>query len=478
MAEELYRRFERYIREHRMLDREDDVVTGVSGGADSVCLLFLLHRYCCENGCQMTVVHVNHMIREREADSDEAFVRELCRKLDISCISEKTDVPALAEKLGLSEEEAGRYARYEILCRIAKTKSNKIAVAHHREDNAETVLFNLIRGAGVKGLSGMQPVVLRGDCRIIRPLLTESRETIESYLKENQISFRTDLTNGDPEYSRNRLRLNVFPELSKINARATEHICLSAEQLGEIEEYLERETDKQYAKTVISENGICRIAVSKLISADPVIAKRIALRAISEVAGHRKDITAAHVSSVLSLASMQSGRKADLPYGMRAVRSYDEIRIGLRTPDDENSESYLMPVVIDPSEFEKTKVLTIRDGVQLKFEVVKVNDNNRARLIKKNIYTKAFDCDKIIGVITVGEKVHGDKIILQNGAKTLKKYFIDEKIPSEQREKTLILRDEKSVIWIVGYRISEKHKITENTKRALVVSVSGGKNEC
>ena len=458
-----------------MIEREDDVVTGVSGGADSVCLLFLLHRYCLENGCRLTAVHVNHMIREEEADRDEAFVKELCRKLEVPYVSEKTNVPALAGKLGQSEEEAGRQARYEILCRIAKTKSRVIAVAHHRDDNAETVLFNLIRGAGIRGLSGMQPVVLRDGCRIIRPLLAESRETIESYLEEKQLGFCTDVTNQDTEYSRNALRLNVLPELSRINSKAVEHICLSAEHLAEIEGYLERETDQKYAAAVSSENGSLKIKVSELSVMDPVIAKRVVLRAISEAAGRRKDITAAHVLAVLALASLQSGRKADLPYGLRTVREYGEIKIMPRTPDGETAGPSAGPVTIDPAELDSPKAVTLTDGTQLRFQVIAVNDDNRGALIEKNIYTKAFDCDKIINAITVGEKVHGDKIILQNGAKKLKKFFIDEKIPAEQRKKTVVLKDEESVLWIVGYRISERHKITESTKRALVVSVNGEK---
>lgn len=475
MTPDLYRSFVSFINTHHLLEENAHIVAGLSGGADSVCLTLFLKRYCEEKGGSLTAVHINHKLRQEAAEADASFAERFCEEQGIPCRMETVDVRALAAELHISEEEAGRTARYQAFVRIAKEEKGIIAVAHHMNDNAETVLLNLVRGAGIRGLTGMKPENRMEGCRLIRPLLFADREQIEAYLKERDIPFCTDSTNADLSYARNRIRHAVLPELSKVNSRAAEHICRSAQSLYEIEAYLEKETEKKREHILSAEKGEVRIRLTELEKEEPLFAKRIVYRGIALAAGAEKDITAEHVAAVLSLAGLQSGRRISLPYGLTALRVYDEICLA----KEEETERDPAPDVEIPKEAlgEEAVQIPLPGGRMAVLTVVPAGPENRERLIKKNTYTKAFDYDKIVGVIKVGKKVPGDRIVLKNGTKTLKKLFTDEKIPADKRAEVLLFKDAESVFWVVPFRISEQHKITENTKRAVVISIKGEENE-
>ena len=225
-----------YIRKNGMVQRGDRIIAGVSGGPDSVCLLFLLDKYKETLGISLEVVHMEHGIRGKESLEDAAFVENFCRKLAIPCHTYHRDIPKLAREWKCSGEEAGRRARYEAFEEVrSKNGGTKIAVAHNRNDQAETVLFHLVRGSGLSGLSGIRPV--RGN--IIRPLLCLTREEIEDLLRKENLPFRTDATNLETDYARNRIRLNILPLLrEELNPRACEHLAETAERLALAEDYL------------------------------------------------------------------------------------------------------------------------------------------------------------------------------------------------------------------------------------------------
>ncbi len=203
-----------FVRKHDMLKQRERVVAGISGGADSMCLLGLLLEWRELLDLEIHAVHVNHGIRGKAADADEKFVEEFCRSRNVDFRAVHADIPSLARKSGQSEEEAGRNLRYEAFCETAvKLNCRKIAVAHNRSDNAETVIFNMLRGSGPAGLKGILPVRKMKDTgiEIIRPLLNTSREEIEFWLGENGMGFRTDETNLEMQYSRNIIRNTVMP---------------------------------------------------------------------------------------------------------------------------------------------------------------------------------------------------------------------------------------------------------------------------
>lgn len=227
------------VRQSALISQGDILVAGVSGGADSVLLLRVLAAMRATERINLYAVHVHHGIRGAEADEDAAFVQRLCEELGIPCQVDRADVPALAKAEGLTVEEAGRKARYQCFYReMDRVGAHKLAVAHHRDDSAETILFNLVRGSGLKGLCGISPV----QGRIIRPLISLRRREIESILSEEQLSWRTDSTNTDVRYSRNRIRHELIPYLEReFNPETVEHLTEMAAMLREIDRHMERE---------------------------------------------------------------------------------------------------------------------------------------------------------------------------------------------------------------------------------------------
>ena len=244
-----------FIKENNMLQNGDSVVLGVSGGADSICMLYVLKEISKFINLKLVVVHVHHHIRGKEADGDMEYVRKICDKEHIPYEIFHIDAKKEAIARGMSEEEAGRVCRYECFAKVQeKYNANKISVAHNLNDNSETILFNLFRGTGIKGISG---IPMQRD-NIVRPLLCVSRKEIEKYLEENHISYRTDKTNFETEYSRNKLRLELIPYIKEnINKKAEYNIVNAGKMLGEIEDYLEIETNKTYDEYVDeNEEGI------------------------------------------------------------------------------------------------------------------------------------------------------------------------------------------------------------------------------
>lgn len=227
----------RYIEANQLIRPGDGVVVGLSGGPDSVFLLYALHTLQARMGFTLRAVHVHHGIRGAEADRDEAFSEKLCAKLDIPFQAVHVAAPAYAAQHGLSLEEAARILRYEALeaarQQLTQAPAAWIAVAHHLDDQAETVLHNLVRGAGLRGLAGME----NRRNHVIRPLLSIKREDILKWLKQYDIPYVTDSTNADPHYTRNRIRSTVLPELREINPEASAHIAHSAALLREADAF-------------------------------------------------------------------------------------------------------------------------------------------------------------------------------------------------------------------------------------------------
>jgi tRNA(Ile)-lysidine synthase len=225
----------KYIREKGLIKKNDHIIAGVSGGADSVCLLLLLIEMKREWNLKIHVVHVHHGIGGKEADEDAAFVEKLCKEKQLSFSCHYVDIPKVSQTEGISCEEAGRQERYRIFNQVMKEKTAyKIAVAHNLNDNSETILWNLFRGTHIKGLGGIAPE----NGVLIRPILCLTREEIEEWLEEKEIDYRKDSTNDQEIYTRNRIRKNILKEAREnINFRSLEHIAGAGEALREIEEY-------------------------------------------------------------------------------------------------------------------------------------------------------------------------------------------------------------------------------------------------
>ena len=441
-----------YIEKYRMIEAGSQAVAGVSGGADSVCLLFLLMEYQKRVPFSLRAAHVNHHVRGEEAVRDQEFTRRLCESLGVPLDLYDYDVPRMAETEHLSCEEAGREARrrafYRTACRWERPDQVRIALAHHENDQAETVLHNLVRGAGLAGLAGIRPVHRTGSGMYIRPLLCISREETENYLIQRGIPWVTDSTNEEEVYTRNKIRREILPALMQINSGAVKNIAAAAGRVLEAEDYLSELTQKAVEKYTAKEGSVW-ILSRDLFEEPMLLQKRVVKNVLEAAAGKKKDLSSAHMEAVLELAKGRTGASASLIYGLRAQQVYGDIHI-------------------TRGEQEK------KDLLELEFRVFPYENQQ----IPEKTYTKWFDYDKIKNSLAVRRRLPGDYLMISRdgGTKKLKDYFIDCKVPRRERDNVTLLADGSHVLWAVGYRISEYYKVTSQTKKVIKVQVKGENN--
>lgn len=450
-----------FIEKHDLLSRKSRVIIGLSGGADSVALLEVLCNLREAYELELFAVHVHHGIR-KEAEQDAAFCEELCRQKKVAFSCEYVNIPAMVKKLGLSEEEAGREARYRIFEDLRQAKNAEvIAVAHHQNDQAETILFQLFRGSGLRGLSGMQPK--RG--HVIRPLLGVSRKEIEAYLMKRQQGYVTDATNASDKYSRNKIRLHILPEAEAISTKAVEHMSHTAGQLQEILDYMVQQAQAFLEQHAQKDEGSIGISVKAMQAEHIALQKMIVTEAVAYVFAERRDITEKHIDGIVQLLSKAGEKTISLPYGGVAVKTYD--RLLLKKAEREQDENEPEPLKIQPD-----ADYVLKDGRSLKTRLFSAN---KIENIPKNDCTKWFDYDKITGDLFLRTREQGDFVTVRDdGArKTLQDYFVNEKIPKSERDRMLVLADGSHIVWVPGKRISAHYKVTEQTKRILEVHIGG-----
>jgi len=456
-----------FCRQNELLLRGDRVLVGLSGGADSVCLFLVLMAMKNEWELDVVPVHVHHNLRGAEADADERFCEMLCGEYGLSLVKVSVPVAKLAKENGWTVEEAGRNARYETFARLKKEMDcDRIAVAHHKNDQAETMLFQLLRGSRLKGLSGME--AKREE--LIRPLLCVTREEIERYLEKKNQSFCIDRTNLEEDYTRNRIRNKLMPLAVGLQERAVEHIADTAEYLLRVENYLEQQTQNCYAQAVMEEKGQYRISIDKLKETEPLLAERVIYRVLCGAAGAKKDLTATAVKQCVELMEKQTGRRITLPFGLIAIREYDVIRIYKEQEEQPETEvlADCFPFIYDLPE----------NAGRLTMELWEVPGESAEFIekmggIPKSNYTKWYDYDTINSDVSLRTPKSGDRISLyaDGRGKSVSDVLTDAKIPKEKRERMPLLAAGNQVLWIFGVRSSEAFRVTENTRRILAVTI-------
>lgn len=456
-----------FCRQKGLLDNGDRVLVGLSGGADSVCLFLILLAMREEFSMSLAAIHVNHNLRGAEADADEQFCAELCQKYGVEFHRVSVPVAELAGEHGWTLEEAGRNARYAAFAEWReRLQCNKIAVAHHKNDQAETVLFQLFRGSRLKGLAGME--ARRED--IIRPLLCVTREEIEAFLREENQSFCIDRTNLEEDYTRNGLRNKVIPEVKRFQVKAVEHVAETAEYLGRVERYLEQQTRELYVWAAEGEDGQVRLSVEALLRSDSLLAERVMYRAICAVSGQKKDITALAVEQCMELLHKQTGKRIQLLKGLTAVREYDIIRIFKDQQEEGEKE---IPIEAFPFEAE-----LVRERGRLRLELVEIPGNPAEAIekmggIPKSSYTKWYDYDTINSGVSLRTARAEDVISLyvDGRGKSAFDVMADAKIPGGERGRIQVLAAGNRVLWIPFVRSSEAFRVTEQTKRILIATI-------
>ena len=451
----MLQRTAQYIEEQKLCQPGEKIVIGLSGGMDSVCLFHLLK----DLGYSLAAVHVHHGIRGEEADRDEAFVKNLCENAGVPFYGYRFDVPKISKEQHLSEEEAGRMVRRTAFSQVMELCGAKwTALAHHGNDRAETFLFHLSRGTGIKGLCSMKPV--QGN--FIRPLLWAKREEIAGYVEKQGYDYVEDKTNASILYTRNRIRHEVMPELEQVNERAVEHICRAAEKLNAINAYLDREAEKLCRLSAVMDQSEVSILKNAFCQGDEVLQIPVLQKCVEYLCGSLENITEEHLKKLVELFEMQSGKEIHLPYGIVAMRTYEGIRLFYRKEQEKE-----LPVEIEGTGIYKFGGKTFQ---------ISIEDWDEGKKIPINNYTKCFDYDKIGANVFLRTREKGDylEVNADHGKKSLKDYMINEKIPKEERDQVILLAEGSHILWVVGKRISEYYKISKNTTKIIRVQLCGG----
>ncbi|MEL4106179.1 tRNA lysidine(34) synthetase TilS [Oscillospiraceae bacterium WX1] len=408
-----------------MLPDSGTVLAAVSGGADSVCLLAALLALAPARGFSVTAAHFNHRLRGADADHDEQFVRDLCRKMNVHLLTDSADVYAYARANDLGIEAAARTLRYEFLENAAeKISAARIATAHTADDNAETILLNLTRGAGLRGLGGIPPV--RGN--IIRPMLTVERAAIISFLADHTLTYVEDATNALDIYNRNLLRHKVIPVLKAINPRFLGRASETAALARSDDAYL-----TSIADAFIEANVTDGSFEARALTALP---EPVSSRVVRQLSGDA--LTSRHVAAVLALCRTASpAARLSLPTGT-VRREYERV-IFEKSQRPVTFEKIFLPI--------GWRVLIPELGL-----TVTCTESNAFKKINKSFTTFLFKTDKICGKIIVRPRETGDKIALfgRGGTKTLKKLFIEERIPLTRRQAIPVVCDDNGPLAVYG----------------------------
>ena len=421
------------IEKHKMLNGVRSVAVGLSGGADSMCLINVLLELKSRYNIVIKAVHVNHNVRGNEAERDECFVREFCNKMGIELLSFKFDIPSLSKKYNISEEECGRNIRYDC---FAKADCDVVATAHTLSDSVETVVFNLLRGTGSKGLKG---IPAKRYPNIIRPLIDCTREEIETYCRNNDISFITDSSNLTDIYKRNYIRHNIVPAFSEINKSALRSIAKTSEIIEEESDFID-ECAKRIIESSKNENGY---NLSDYLTVHSAVRKR-AIRLL-----------------------LQKYMKKSVEY--RHVTLCDEAILNKKGKVELSEDLYIL-VDSDIIDFRRSEMIVEPWEGQL--VVNKFVTPYGSYTFEKTVNGVGVDFDKIKGDLVVSSRKDGDKIYLKNRGltKSLKKIFNELKIPSADRNKLAVLRDCENIIWVEGVGIDGNYLSDKSSKNVFTIT--------
>ncbi len=456
------------INRYKLVANGDLVVLALSGGPDSVALFHVLLTLSPRLGISLHALHVNHMLRGAESDGDEAYVSLLCSQSGVPLKICRHDIRLVAEQKGISLEEAGRDIRYRELEDYADSVgASRIALAHNRNDQAETVLMNIIRGTGIKGLTGIDHI--RG--KIIRPLLDTDRSDIEEYCRLNGLTPRTDSSNLKNDFTRNKIRLDLIPYIkSNFSADITENVCRMSSLARLDNGFIEAAAEEAFEMCRIEDGkGFVKMKAELISKLHPALIKRVLRLASSKALGDLKGIGMGHVEDIEELVRRgRTGACIELPRGLRASMEYGTLKLFIM--DDKAAKPVAATFdravnLFGNTEFEGSGCVLCAG---LLTDIVDVDNYLN---MGYNSLVQFFDYDRLkMGIrIHIRHRQDGDifRPYMSNGSKKLKEYFIDEKIPRDMRDNIPLIACGKEIVWIIGYKISDKFKVTENTRNIL-----------
>ena len=448
------------VQKYHMLSQNDSVVVGFSGGADSCALLHFLISLRDKFNLTVSACHINHQLRGAEADRDENFVSEMCRKYSVPLYILHADVKAESIKRKISTEQCGRDIRYAFFAETADKLHAKIATAHTASDNAETVLFNLTRGSGAAGLCGIPP--MRDN--IIRPLISCTRTEIESYCTQHSLPYVTDSTNLTNEYTRNKIRLEVMPVLKKINPSFESTVSAMTEHMKETVDFIDKCAENALS-SCLTKKGYPISELQKLDKA--VLSKAIILLC------QKNSFTpeAKHIELIRKI--VYNNGAVELRNNLFAISKQGFLRIAEISPLSEMPEVH----------WNGQEILSINNKIISLSKINKAIFHNRKKF-DKIMFHNSLDCDTIPLTAVFRTRKQGDVFspVGRNITKSVKKLFIELKIPSERRDDILMLADGSEIIWIDGIGVSQKYSVRDTSQNIVLISAvqqnaKGNQNE-
>jgi tRNA(Ile)-lysidine synthase len=463
----------RYLSNERLLQEDEAVVVGVSGGSDSLALLHLLLGLNRSNAwdLKLHVAHLHHQLRGEEADADAAFVQATCDSLAIPCTIDRRDVRSLSDADGMSVEEVSRRERYTFFERTClQVGSRVVAVGHQADDNAETVLHRILRGTGLRGLAGIprsRTLSPGSECRLVRPLLNFTRAELREFLSNAGIAWREDRTNVLNEAMRNRVRNLLIPQIeAEVNPQVREALLRLASQARWLEEFLQETVQRTFETLVVSRTDQSLVLNAEAVARKSRIVQSELVRlAYSSFGLGEQDLAYIHLLAVLDLVSdPTSGRQAQLPGGMTVEKRYHQLIFSM--PSDEPRERIAAEIAVHlPGQTH----LPLR-CLEIDCAIKDVTAGDIPCLRKSaSRFEEFLDLASVRPPLIVRSRRPGDRFIPLGapGTKKVADFLADEKIDPRDREKTAILCDQLGPIWVVGHRIDDRVKLTTLTRKVL-----------
>jgi tRNA(Ile)-lysidine synthase len=483
------------VLEHHLFSKGDRIVVGVSGGPDSLALLYILLDMSTELETRLHVAHLNHRLRGAESEADAAFVAESARALGLPSTIEARDISHYRHEHHLSLEEGARAVRYQFLADVAEqVGADAVAVGHNADDQVETVVMHWLRGAGLAGLSGMKyksliPFPTSGNERtrsplvLVRPLLDVKRSEIEAFCRERGLVPRLDESNLDMGLLRNRLRLEVIPYLEQINPNLREVLTHSARAIADDHEFLSLLAERAFAQIQVPDLGppppanLARFVfdLGKWRSLSPSLQRATLREAVKRLRQGLRNVNWVHIEEARRVACEKGvGAEATLPQGLALVVGYNDLTIGetVSFPD--------VPLLhAERIELQAGAILELPGS---KWEA-RVGEESHfggsgqcsaVSGIQGGRWSAQFDADKLRGGLILRTRRPGDRfepIGLGGRHKSLHELMIEEKVPRHVRDLLPILADEEKILWVCGYRVDERAKVTDQTKRRLSVDL-------
>jgi len=464
-AKQLPHSVERFIIEHGLTEKPGPLLVGVSGGVDSVCLLHILVTLSDRMNFDLHVAHLNHQLRGDESDADAEYVRRLARDLNVASTIDKRDVQEYQAIHQCSLEEAAREVRYAFFSEVAESLGgHTVAVAHTANDQAETILMHMIRGTGLSGLRGMRPLsrwnLPDGKLlTVVRPLLDASREETETYCSIHELWPCYDSSNRSLEFLRNRIRAEIMPQLLEYNPNIVESLSRMAHIVADDIAYLDNEV-AQLSESIIEEFPQGILLNNKALSAlPPALAHHLLRASFRRLLGSLRDIELVHIESILHTLTQPAGKQLSLPYGLTFHGDYEKSIIA----HGENPLAYLPP--LDSESLLNIPGETVVSGWRITAEVIE----GKCEVQASDQLTAYLDFDVTGNNLFIRSRQDGDRFqpLGMHDFKKLQDFMVDSKIPRAWRDDVPLVCTRDQIVWIVGWRIDHRARVTESTRRTM-----------